>query len=75
MVAGTGKFYHFFYPGPVLRRLEGIGLKVLFISLKIKGECVQYLSLLLQFSGTDSCNQRTVYAPERKVQIGISESI
>ena len=66
MMTGTGVFHHFLHPGPVLGRLKGIGLKISVISLKIKGESMEYLPLFLQLPGTDGCDQGTVHPSGEK---------
>ena len=66
MMTGAGVFHHFLHPGPVLGRLKGIGLKISVISLKIKGESMEYLPLFLQLPGTDSCDQGTVHPSGEK---------
>ena len=75
MMVGIQEFYHLVHIGAVLGGLEGVGPEELIVVHKVKGEGGQALSLLFQFLCADGRHQAGIHAPERKVQMGTSETI
>ena len=63
VVVTVQKLYHTVHKGAVLGGLEGIGLKILVIVHKIKGEGGELLSLLSQLRGADCGYQAGIHAP------------